>query len=174
MVDGGGEGCCCGVRQKALQGRDRARRDAGSPGGHSATAFASRFSSFSGSDVRLHAGDVGDLERANLPPTDQRLDMSFDPASVHRQGGGLDRTVAASKDAPGLGLGQIPVADFGHRDRFTRTSLFRRVIAVSDGAEFDPRFVARLFDRHDAKPAEDDPPATAFGIAVLKDEGLEA
>ena len=30
-----------------------------------------------------------------------------------------------------------------------------------------------MLHRHDAKPAEDDPSATAFGIAVLKDEGLE-
>ena len=162
------------MRQKTLQGRDRARRDAGSPSRHPAAAGPSGFGSLSGGDVRLHAGDVGDFERADLPPTDQRFDMSFDPASVHREGGWLDWTIATSKDAAGPGFSQIPVANFGNGDRFPGTSRFRRVIAVSDGAQLDPRLVARLLDRHDAKPAEHDPPATAFGIAVLKDEGLEA
>jgi len=36
---------------------------------------------------------------------------------------------------------------------------FGESLPLSDGTSFDPSFVTRIFDRYDAKPAEDDPPA---------------
>ena len=72
------------MSEDRVQGRHGPRRDALAAGGCAATAADARFRSLAGGDVGLRALDVAELERTDLPATEERLDVGLDPASIHR------------------------------------------------------------------------------------------
>ena len=101
--------------------------------------------------------------------------MGLDPAAIHRQGGRLDGASAPAEDAPGLGLGNIPVADLGDGQESRRLGLFGdRVDALGHGDELLMGEGAGLLDGHQPIAPDDHPPGAALGRAVLDDEALEA
>ena len=163
-----------GVREETLQCRNGPCRDTAATGGCSAPARAARLCRLPGRNVRLHALDVGELERADLTAAEQRLDVRLDPAPIHGQSSRLDGAIAAPKDAACLGFRQIPVAHIHDRDRLAGArGLFGRVRPAGDGAELDFGLVAGLLDRQHPVAPDQDASAAAFRVSVLEDERLQ-
>ena len=158
-----------------VQRRNSPRRDAFAAGGGATTAADARFRRLAGGDVGLRTLDVAELERADLPTSEQRLDVGLDPASIHRQGGRLDGASAPAKDASRLGLGNVPVADLGDGQESRRLGFFGdRVDALGHGDELLMGEGAGLLDGHQPIAPDDHPSGTALGGAILDDEALEA
>ncbi len=128
-----------------------------------------------GSDVGLGAFDVPELERANLPFAKQRSDMRVNPAAVHPQCGRPDRPPAPAEDAPGFGLGQIPVTNVVDRQLRGRLGLglLFRVDTLGDHRQFLKGERASFFDRHQAVAADDGPLVAPGGRPVLDDEAFQ-
>ena len=164
-----------GMLEDGVERRHGARRDAFAAGRGSATAADTRLRRLTRGDVGLRTLDVAELQRADLPAPEQRFDVGLDTAPIHRQGGRLDGAPAPAEDAPGLGLGDVPVADFGDGQESRRLCFFGdRVDALGHGDELLVGDDAGPFDGHQPVASDDHPPGAALGGAVLDDEALEA
>src|SRR5208282_800647 len=163
-----------GVRKEALQRRDRPRGNAAPAGRCSSTPSTAWLRRLSRRDVRLHAFDIGEFERTDLPAPEQRLDVRVDPAAVHGESRRLDRAIAAPKDAACLSFRQIPVAYFRDRDRVPGArALLGRIRSTGDSAELDLGLVAGLLDRQHPIAPDHDASAATLRISVLEDERLQ-
>lgn len=109
-----------------------------------------RLRCFAGGDTGLRALDVAEFERVDLTSAEQGLNVGFDPAAVHRQGGRLDRPSTSAKSTARFGLNRdVPVAYFSDSQQ-SGSLRFRgdRVEALADGDEFLVGELARLLDGH--------------------------
>src|SRR5215831_14143713 len=73
------------------------------------------------------ARDGGDREA-----THERLDMTFDPAPVHRQRAGFLRSLTPRQQTAGLDIGEVGIAELGNRGRLPRSALLSRGIGARD------------------------------------------
>ena len=88
-----------------------------SPTGRGAAAAArAGLCGLASGDIGLGALDIAEGQRADLARAEQRPDVRLDPAAIHRECRGLDRPAPPTEDPSRLGLGQIPIAERGHRD----------------------------------------------------------
>ena len=131
-------------------------------------------------NVRLHSLDVGNCQATYFTSADERLDVHFDPALVHRQRRFLYRPTAAAKYATGPRLIQIPIANFGNRDRASQAGTLGRWVSAFRGLrELPTANCPRLLWCQRAGAPYDHPPRSAFGISILdeirlRSAGLEA
>jgi hypothetical protein len=109
---------------------------------------------FAGDSVRLHALDVGDLESVDERLAQQRLDVRLDPALVHSKRRGFDRSIAASKDATGIGFLKITIAQGRHGRLPPVVGLLGRIITLGKLAHLHFREVAGGFHRDYAEAPE--------------------
>ena len=163
------------MSEDGVQCRHGPRRDALAAGGRAATAAEARFRRLAGRDVGLRALDLAELERTDLPTTEESLDVGFDPASIHRQCGSLDGAPTPAKNASRLCFGKVPVADLGDGQAARRFGVLSGgVESLGHGHEFLVRDGARLLDSHQPVAANDDPPWATLRVAILDDEALQS
>ncbi len=108
-------------------------------------------------------------------PICRRPSSGFDTAPIHRQGGRLDGTSAPAEDPSSLGLGGVPVTDFGDGHEARSLGIFGdRVDAFGHGDKLLVSNDARLFDGHQPIASEDHPPGASLGGTILDHEALQA
>src|SRR5262249_22098471 len=116
--------------------------------------------------VRLKTLDIAPGKGIDRAPAEQGLDVALNAAAVQRQRGRLD---------PSLRVGEVKVAQFGHRDRLARSmTVGGRVGALSYLFEPVGGQLARLVRRQFSDAAERKPARPAFLIPVLHDKRRNA
>src|SRR5262249_6408872 len=95
-----------------------AAADATATGGNAAPrTLAFNFpSGLARGDVGLHLLHLADRQVADSPAANQRLHMRLNAATIGENCRGFNPPAASSKNATGLRLFQVPIADFGNSD----------------------------------------------------------
>jgi len=89
-------------------------------------------------NVGLHFLQIVYGQLTHPPLADERLDVRFDPAPIHGEGGGLDWPPPSTQKTAGLRLLQIPIADLRNRHpRPAVTLLVSYRVASADGSPQD-------------------------------------
>ncbi len=126
-------------------------------------------------NVSLHRFDIAEPQAGNPPVIQKLLDVRFDAALVHRQGGRPYRPPALAENAPCVGFQEIPVAALADR-RGAAVGLSRD--RGGDPLEHREQLLVGghpgLLDGHQSVAADDQTAGPTFRGAILNHEALQS
>jgi len=137
-----------------------------------AAAADTRFGGHASCDIGLGCLDVAEPKPFNGTVAQKRADVSFDPAAVHGESRGFDRSTAAANDFTGSGALQIPVADFIDGEVASLFCLGEGIGSSRDIAKEGLRVSSCLFGGHQPESTDYLPATFALWCSILDNKAL--